>query len=183
MTSRLTFITELESSLGDILELELLPHFQVLHEDLVKWLSQEQHLISACMELLDKDTLRELVGSLAYVREVEDLLLALLAVLEVLIKCREVPVVGAEPDEAGELVAVLRVLNSTKFEDVVVRRLNLLPSFLVATVFLSTRKLLEHLNDALGDDAAKLLEELGRLESLTGNVQRKILSIDNDLDP
>lgn len=62
----------------------LLPLLEMTEEDLVQRLGKEEDFISTCMELLDEDALSEVLGLLADLSEVEDLLLALLLVFEIL---------------------------------------------------------------------------------------------------
>jgi hypothetical protein len=48
--------------------------------DLIQRLVEKQNLVATGMKLLNEDTLGEVLGSLAHIREKEDLLLALLLV-------------------------------------------------------------------------------------------------------
>jgi hypothetical protein len=55
------------------LGLYALPDPDRLQEDLIQWLAEQEDLVPACMELLDEDTLGELLGRLAHIGEVKDL--------------------------------------------------------------------------------------------------------------
>lgn len=95
-------VTELETSLGNILERNIpeilintwisaqqyrrysLPLLEMTEKDFIQRLCKEEDFITTGMELFDEDALSKVLRLLANLSEVEDLLLALLLVLEVL---------------------------------------------------------------------------------------------------
>lgn len=185
-----TFVAKLETGLGNILELKCLPVTEVLEHctdarlsvslstsgnpaltDLIQWLSEQQHLIPSRRQLLHKHALREVLRGLAHIRQVEDLLLALLLVFDVLVERGHVPLVRCKTHESDELLLVPRVLNRAQFDSAAVNLLKLLK---LGRVLCSD--LLEGLDEAPDDDALDLLEEFSGLKGLARNVERQILS-------
>lgn len=81
-----TFIAKLETGLGSILERNVLPSTKVSEKNLIQGFSEEKNLITTGVEFLNEYALSEVLRGLAHLGNVEDLLLALLHVLEVLTK-------------------------------------------------------------------------------------------------
>jgi hypothetical protein len=87
------------------------------------------------------------------------------------VKRREITLVGREAQERHKLGLVPTVLNRTELECAGVHFHDLV---ILGRILL--RNALEHLNEALEQDLFDLLEELGRLQSLTGDIEWKIIS-------
>ena len=96
-----TFITELQTGLGHILERQLpnenteqyswsrersyaLMLAQGVHKDLVQWLSEQKNLIAASFEFLNEDAALDLLSGLSGVGHVEYLSLSFPLVLHIL---------------------------------------------------------------------------------------------------
>lgn len=75
-----------------------------------------------------------------------------------------------EPRESGQLLPVGSALNCAKLNDWSVHLLYL---FILLRVLFSD--LCQKLNDALYDDLLDLLQELGVLKGLSGDVERKVV--------
>jgi hypothetical protein len=101
------------------------------------------------------------------------LILALLPLLDVCIQANIFTLVRVKTNEAGKLLLrrlVLLRLDSAELGDIIVD----LADF-VELVWIVLEYPLEQLDVPLDEDALELLEELGRLESLTRNIERKII--------
>jgi hypothetical protein len=81
-----------------------------------------------------------------------------------------------EAQELGELAAVLRVLVDTKLQVLAERLVELGKVVLILSDL--AKEIDAFLNDVLADD----LEDLVLLEGLTGDVERKILRVNDTLD-
>jgi hypothetical protein len=77
------------------------------------------------------------------------LLLALLLVLDVHVERSVVALVGSEAAEFGQLITVLRILNSAQFDNIAIDLLDLLE--LLGILLLN---FVEELNEALQDNAS-----------------------------
>ena len=133
---------------------------------------QQQHLVPSRRQLFDEDTLLEVLSRLADIGEEEHLVLALFPLLDVRIQANILTLVRVETSESGNFLLsryVLR-LDSAKLGDIVVGLANF---FEFSWVVLE--RPLEQLDVSLDEDALELLEELGRLERLSRNVERKVI--------
>lgn len=82
-----------------------------------------------------------------------------------------VPLVGCEPCQSNQLVAVLVILHSAQLEDGPIGLHGLFPLF---GVFL--RNAGEKLDETLENNAFQLSEETRRLKCLAGDVESQVLS-------
>lgn len=102
----------------------------------------------------------------------ENLVLALLPLLDVCIQANTLTLVRVETNESGDFILrrpVLR-LDSAELSDVIVG----LADF-VEPVWVVLDHFLEQLDIPLDEDPLELPEKLGRLEGLTRDVERKII--------
>jgi len=90
--------------------------------------------------------------------------------LPYLIQRSEITLIGCEPDQVHELVAVLGVTDGAEFEGVAIYFVN--PGELLGIFICDTCK---HLQKALDDNLLDLLQECSVLERLTRNIQWKVL--------
>lgn len=168
---------------------------QGVHKDLVERLSEQKNLVSASFELLDEDATLDLFGSLASISHVEYLGLSLPLVLRILgiirfianrrigcstylIESDVFPLSRLETDEIDESIPVLGIFGSTKFENhsIVLRDQSPL-------LGIFGRQLVEQDQKVSQDDAPHLLHELRGLQSFSRDIEREVVSVDDDLNP
>ena len=90
--------------------------------------------------------------------------------LSYLVQRSKITLIGCEPDQVHEFVAVLGVIDGAEFEGVAIYFVNL--GELLGIVICDTCK---HLQKALDDDLLDLFQERSVLEHLARNIQWKVL--------
>merc|ERR1719323_2448094 len=172
----LLILGELKTLLGDRDEVLAIKLLQLLDDVLVNGLGHVDNLESSLLQSLDEG--RGCDDLLALPGDVVDVLLVLLHPGDIISKRAEVISAGrgVVPQVSGQLLAVGRVLVDAKLQVLAELLVELLEVVLVLRKFLDE---LENLLDqVLSDD----LEDLVLLEHLSGNVERKILGVNNTLD-
>lgn len=166
-----------------------------IHKELVKGFSEQEDLVSPGFEFLDEDTTLDLLDALPRIRRVENLSLSFPLVLHVLemvsiitsrfkrgsanlIESDTLPLSGIKANEFKKSIPVLMIFRGTELENNPVILRDQSP-FL--GVFLC--KLVEQNQEMPQDYPLHLLEEFGGLQSLTGDIEREVVSIDDNLDP
>merc|ERR1712144_104856 len=166
-------LLEVETLLGHGLELLAIVLLELLGGVLVDGVNHEEHLEPALLELLDEGS--GLNGLLGLTSDVVDVLLLLLHAGNVLLEGGHLltRLGGMETEKLGELGAVLAVLVDAELE--------VLAELLVELVVV-LGDLVEHLNGLLDKVLLDDLEDLATLEHLTGDVEGKVLRVDDALD-
>merc|ERR1712017_71976 len=169
-------LLEVETLLGDSLELLAVVLLELLHAVLVDGVDHEEHLVAALLQLLDERC--SLDGGLGLTSDVVDVLLLLLHASDVLLQGGHLVarLGGIVTQELSELSAVLGVLVDTELE--------VLAELLVELVEVLSvlSDLVEALEGLLHEVLLDLLKDLRALEHLAGNVERKVLGVDDTLD-
>merc|ERR1719323_719083 len=172
----LLILGELKTLLGDRDEVLAVKLLQLLDNILVNGLGHVDNLESSLLQSLDEG--RGCDNLLALPGDVVDVLLVLLHPGDIISKRAKVVSAGRSviSQVSGQLLAVGRVLVDSKLQVLAELLVELLEVVLVLRKFLNE---LENLLDqVLSDD----LEDLVLLEHLSGNVERKILGVNNTLD-
>merc|ERR1712144_35984 len=169
-------LLEVETLLGHGLELLAIVLLELLGGVLVDGVNHEEHLEPALLELLDEGS--GLDGLLGLTSDVVDVLLLLLHAGNVLLEGGHLlaRLGGVEPEKLSELGAVLAVLVDAELEVLA----ELLVELVVVLGVLGD--LVEHLDSLLDEVLLDDLEDLATLEHLTGDVEGKVLRVDDALD-
>jgi hypothetical protein len=168
---------------------------QGVRKDLVKRLSEQENLITASFEFLNEDAPLDLLGGLSGVGHVEYLSLSFPLVLHVLgmvsaiptgiaehtthlIESDVLPLSGLETDKVHESVPVLGILDGTELEDhpVVLRDQSPLLGVFGC-------QLVEQDQEVSQNDTPHLLDEFGGLQSLTRDIEREVVGVDDNSNP
>merc|ERR1711907_871347 len=169
-------LVEVEALLGDGLQLLAVVLLKLLHGILIDRINHEEHLEATLLQLLDER--RCLDSSLGLTGDVVDVLLLLLHAGHVVLEGGHLlaRLGGVVAHQLSDLSAVLGVLVDTELE--------VLAELLVelVEVLLVLGNLVEALEGLLHEVLLDHLKDLGALEHLTGNVERKVLGVDNTLD-
>merc|ERR1711907_755538 len=169
-------LLEVEALLGDGLQLLAVVLLKLLHGVLIDRINHEEHLEATLLQLLDER--RCLDSSLGLTGDVVDVLLLLLHAGHVVLEGGHLlaRLGGVVAHQLSDLSAVLGVLVDTELE--------VLAELLVelVEVLLVLGNLVEALEGLLHEVLLDHLKDLGALEHLTGNVERKVLGVDNTLD-
>merc|ERR1719498_92680 len=162
--------------LGAAHELLAVVLLELLHGVLVDGVNHEEHLEAALLELLDEGGVLHSLAGLA--GDVVDVLLVLLHAGDVVLEGGHLltGLGGVVAEELGELGAVLGILVDAELEVVAEGLVEL------GVVVLVLSDLVHHLEALLDDVLLDHLEDLVLLEHLAGDVERKILGIDDTLD-
>lgn len=168
---------------------------QGIHEDLVKRLGEQKNLVTASFEFLDEDARLDLFSGFTSVGHVEYLGLSfplILRVLEImgfianrhrrytthLVESDVFPLGGLETDEVDESIPVLGILGGTKLENHSIVLCDQSP-----LIGIFGRQLVEQDQKVSQNDAPHLLHELRGLQGFTRDIEREVISIDDDLNP
>ena len=207
-----TFITELQTSLGHVLEWQLpngnveqcsrshglsdvLILAQGVRKDLVKRLSEQENLVTASFEFFNEDATLNLFGGLSGVGHEENLALSFPLVLHIL------EIVSASANRCGNHTAhlvesdvlPLGGLETDKVHEPI-PALGILDGAELEDhpVVLRNQsplfgvfgcQLVEQDQEVSQNDAPHLLDEFGGLQGLTGNIEREVVGIDNNSNP
>merc|ERR1712017_39494 len=169
-------LLEVETLLGDSLELLAVVLLELLHAVLVDGVDHEEHLVSLLLKLLDEWS--RLDSGLRLPGDVIDVLLLLLHASDVVLEGSHlVTRLGGEvAEKLSELGAVLGVLVDTELEVLAELLVELVE---VLSVLID---LVEALEGLLHEVLLDHLKDLRALEHLAGNVERKVLGVDDTLD-
>ena len=172
----LILVIEVETFLGDGLELLAIVLLDLLDGVLIDGVDEVEDLEALLLEAFEEGGLLD--GGDGLTGDVEDVLLALLHAVAVLLEGDELltGLGGLVPEEIGDLVAVGGVLVDAELE--------VLAELLVelGVVLLVLGDLVEELEALLDEILLDDAQDLVLLEGLTGDVQGKILGVDDTLD-
>merc|ERR1712144_160717 len=169
-------LLDVEAFLGDVKDLLAIILLELLDGVLINWVNHVKNLESLLLEGLKE--WRSLDDLLGLASDAVDLLLVLLHAGDVVLKAGHVltRLARGVTHQVSKLVAVLAVLMHTKLHVLA----ELLPELVVVLGILSN--LVEHLDGLLDQVLLDDLEDLRALQHLTGDVERKVLGVNNALD-
>jgi hypothetical protein len=167
---------------------------QGICKDLVERLTKQKNLVAASFEFLDEDAALDLFSGLPSVGHVEYLSLSfplILHILEIirftnrhiryttyLIESDVFPLSGLETDKVNKSVPVLGILGGTELENHPIVLCDQSP-----LLGILSRQLVEQDQKVSQNDAPHLLHEFRGLQSLTRDIKREVVGIDDDLNP
>lgn len=170
-------IAELQSLLGDILELEAFNLGHSGDDHLVHRRSEEKGFVSPRNNPLDEGTLEKVLLLLSRAGEEEELSLPLLATSNDLGKSRRLVTGGrVETEELHEAITVLGILDDADFES----RVGLGVELKVLLGIL-LRNGGEEVQDTLDEVLLDLSERLVLLQTVAADVEGEIVDVDEDL--